>query len=181
MRNFYFKIRNLTITIYGIYSTMLLNHYQLLYILNCYILLLYIFSSKNFSSLHLINDKKILAILNRRAKSHCAPFHFGVYPLAFARNIAKSSAAAWENGSGERRIRTESARVRSLKPSQGDAKHVTVLKESGRSVQRATHKACPICCKTRAHVPSNLLFRYSLVGVSSTGAAPVFWIILVHI
>lgn len=35
------------------------------------------------------------------------------------------------------------ARVRSLKPSRGNAKHVTVLKESARSEIRRVHKACP--------------------------------------
>lgn len=59
-------------------------------------------------------DKKILAILNRRAESHCAPFHYGVYPLALVRNIAKSSAAAEETGR-VRRIQTESGARAKLK------------------------------------------------------------------
>lgn len=97
-------------------------------------------------------------------RSHIALlFTSGFIPLRL-RETAKSSAAAEETGR-MRRIRT---RVRSLKPSRGNAKHVTVLKESERSAVRRAHKACSVRCKARAHVPSNLLFRYSLVAVSST-------------
>lgn len=72
-----------------------------------------------------------------------------------------------KNGSGERDT-DQVTRVRSLKPSRGNAKHVTVLKESERSELRKVHKACPYSAryKARTHVPSNLLFRYSLVSSS---------------
>lgn len=47
-----------------------------------------------------------------------------------------------QNGSSEKDPNGV-ARVRSLKPSRGNAKHVTVLKESARSEVRRVHKACP--------------------------------------
>lgn len=80
-----------------------------------------------------------------------------------------------KNGSGERDT-DQVTRVRSLKPSRGNAKHVTVLKESERSELRKVHKACPYSAryKARTHVPSNLLFRYSLVSASLPACCPCF-------
>lgn len=83
-------------------------YFELLYIITIY------FEVKFFILLFSSIAKKILAILNRRAKSHCAPFHFRVYPLAFVRNIAKSSAAAGETGR-MRRIPTKSGARAKLK------------------------------------------------------------------
>lgn len=141
--------------------------------------LLYIFEVKLFILLS-HQWQKILAILTRRAKSHCAPFHFGVYPLAFVRNIAKSSAAAGRTGR-VRRIRMESGARAKLKAVTGrcQTRHgAERIREIG-TEGNIKHVLYPV--KALAHVPSNLLFRYSLVAVSSTDAAPVFRIILVHI
>lgn len=66
--------------------------------------------------------------------------------------------------------------MRSLKPSRGNAKHVTVLKESVRSEVRRVHKACPYHCIARTHVLSNLLFRYSLVPLPVS--PPPLWLLL---
>lgn len=94
-----------------------------------------------------------------RAESHRALFRPGVHPFARSKEKERGKETdggeegkrgkKWcsrRNGSSERDTNGV-ARVRSLKPSRGNAKHVTVLKESREIGATDVCKACPYAVK----------------------------------